>query len=407
MKYLLTLILMISVLAYADDDKSSRGKIKESNVSITNPSTEAVIFEENFNAGNNTPDGLAIKGWVFVNVDGGGITSCFTGNPLVFVAYEGPDSGYVGQNFNGANGMYINQWLITPSMTVSIGDTLSFWWKAPEASTYPDSVIVHLSPTAGTTPAAFTVVVMPKTKVPTTATWQNVKVVINNSGLVRLAFQYLIYSGGASGAYSDYIGFDLVQVRGGQIPVELTSFNASVTNNNVSLTWQTATETNNKGFEIQKKSESGEFVTVGFVNGAGTTTQAQSYTYTDSKIAAGKYTYRLRQVDFSGSFEYSKNVEVNVVTPLTFSLEQNYPNPFNPSTSIAFNLAVDSKVSLKVFNILGQEVSTLVNGLLTAGSHTVQFNAKNLQSGIYLAKIEASGIDGKSFTSVKKMILNK
>lgn len=405
MKYLLTFILVISVLAFADDEKGQRGKVTSINTEVTIPTTNAIIFEENFNAGNNTPDGLAGRGWVFVNVDGGGTTTCFTGNPTVFIAAEGPDSGYVGQNYNGANGLYINQWLISPAVNVSAGDTLSFWWRVPDGSTWPDSVAIWVSPTAGTTPAAFTLALRPKNQVP--LTWTNVKVQFPNAGLIRFAFQYLIYNGGASGSNSNYWGLDLVQVRGGIIPVELTSFNASVTNNNVSLTWQTATETNNKGFEIQKKSESGEFVTVGFVGGAGTTSQAQSYSYTDSKVAAGKYTYRLRQVDYDGSYEYSKNVEVNVTTPLTFSLEQNYPNPFNPSTNVSFNLAVDSKVSLRVFNILGQEVAVLVNGLLTAGSHTVQFNAKNLQSGIYLAKIEANGVDGKSFSSVKKMILNK
>ena len=191
------------------------------------------------------------------------------------------------------------------------------------------------------------------------------------------------------------------------IPVELASFVANVTNNTVVLEWQTATETNNKGFEIQKKSQNGDFMTIGFMGGAGTITQAQNYSYTDSKVAAGNYTYRLKQIDFDGSFEYSKNVEVSVTNPLAFSLEQNYPNPFNPTTNIRFNLAADSRVSLKVFDILGQEITTLVNGLMTSGSHTVQFNGKSLQSGIYLVKMEASGTDGKNFSSVKKMILNK
>ena len=124
-------------------------------------------------------------------------------------------------------------------------------------------------------------------------------------------------------------------------------------------------------------------------------------------IASGKYTYRLKQVDFNGSFVYSDEVYAEVTIPDQFGLAQNYPNPFNPSTMIDFSLAVDSKVSLKVFNVLGQEVASLLNGDLAAGSHQLNFDASALNSGVYLYRIEASGSDGTNFTGVKKMILTK
>ena len=189
------------------------------------------------------------------------------------------------------------------------------------------------------------------------------------------------------------------------VPVELTSFTAEANGNSVNLNWNTATELNNNVFEIQRNNGSG-FVTIGSVKGQGTTTQPHSYSFVDSKLQSGNYSYRLKQVDFNGAFSYSNTVEVSVA-PSVFSLEQNYPNPFNPSTKINFNLTVDSKVSLKVYNILGQEVANLVNGQISAGFHTVDFNAANLASGIYLYRLQATGTNGQNFTAVKKMILTK
>jgi hypothetical protein len=189
------------------------------------------------------------------------------------------------------------------------------------------------------------------------------------------------------------------------IPVELSSFTATAQFGEVELRWFTATETNNSGFEVQR-STGGEFEAIGFVEGHGTTTEIQAYSYID-RIDVGSYSYRLKQVDFDGTFEYSSVIEADVPAPAEFALDQNFPNPFNPSTKIAFQLAVDSKVSLKVFDVLGQEVATLVNTNLVAGSHNVNFDASALNSGVYLYRLEATGIDGANFIDVKKMILTK
>ncbi len=185
-------------------------------------------------------------------------------------------------------------------------------------------------------------------------------------------------------------------------PVELTSFNATSNDGSVSLNWATATETNNKGFEIQRKSEDGSFTKIGFINGAGTSSQPHTYSYVDSKLSTGEYTYRLRQVDLDGKESFSQEVNVKVNVPLAFGLEQNFPNPFNPTTQINYSIAKDGYVSLTIFNSLGQEVSKLVDGVETAGKHIVNFNASKLASGVYFYRLQQN-----SKVSVKKMMLLK
>jgi hypothetical protein len=190
------------------------------------------------------------------------------------------------------------------------------------------------------------------------------------------------------------------------LPVELTSFAAYAYGNDVNLQWTTGTEINNSGFSIERNNN-GIFESIGFVPGFGTTSEPKSYSFTDVNLQTGTYTYRLKQIDHNGSYEYSGEVKVEVVVPFEFSLEQNYPNPFNPSTTISFSLAQDSKVSLKVFNVLGEEAAVLLNNDLSAGSHQVNFDASVLNSGIYFYRLTASGIDGSKFTDIRKMTLTK
>ena len=185
------------------------------------------------------------------------------------------------------------------------------------------------------------------------------------------------------------------------LPVELTSFTAQVTNEGVRLSWTTASELNNSGFEVQRSTNQTNWATLGFVRGAGTTTEAQSYSFVDAS-ASGRVFYRLKQVDFDGQFEYSNIIEVNAGVPKTFALEQNYPNPFNPSTAISYQLPVAGNVSLKVFDMLGKEVATLVNARQEAGAYTVNFNANNLSSGVYFYRLQAG-----NFVQTRKMMLVK
>jgi hypothetical protein len=185
------------------------------------------------------------------------------------------------------------------------------------------------------------------------------------------------------------------------IPVELASFSAVVSDDNVELSWITSTESNNQGFEIQR-SKDGEFETIGYVEGHGTTTESQAYSFTDKNVVTGKYQYRLKQLDYDGTFEYSNVIEVEVTSPSTFSLEQNYPNPFNPSTVISYQLPINGNVTLKVFDVLGNEVATLVDEYKLAGRYEVDFSAGGLSSGIYLYKLQTG-----DFVDMKKMILIK
>ncbi|MCA2005631.1 MAG: T9SS type A sorting domain-containing protein, partial [Ignavibacterium sp.] len=170
----------------------------------------------------------------------------------------------------------------------------------------------------------------------------------------------------------------------------------------VELSWATATELNNHGFQVERKSVGGEFLAIGYVKGNGTTTERKEYSFTDRTIEPGKYVYRLKQMDFDGSYEYSSEIEVDVNPPLQFSLEQNYPNPFNPSTKIKFGLAENTNVKISVYNLLGELVATLVNNQLSAGFHEVEFNATSLPSGLYIYSIETP-----VFKDVKKMMLMK
>jgi len=187
-----------------------------------------------------------------------------------------------------------------------------------------------------------------------------------------------------------------------QLPVELVAFTARNTAEGVQLTWRTASEQNNAGFEVQRRSEkASEWQVLGFVRGAGTTAEAQSYTFLD-KSASGKVQYRLKQIDFDGQFEYSNIIEVDAGAPKQFALEQNYPNPFNPTTLISYQLPVASEVSLKVYDVLGKEVATLVNERQEAGTYHFNFNASSLSSGVYFYRIKAG-----NFVSTKKMMLVK
>jgi hypothetical protein len=220
----------------------------------------------------------------------------------------------------------------------------------------------------------------------------------------------LYYSGDANDIDFWYVD-DITLIDLDAVPVELTSFTAAAVNGDVVLNWKTATEKNNKGFEIERSGYPGAgtrtWKRIGFVNGNGTTIRPSDYSFLDNDVEPSDYSYRLKQIDFNGSFEYSNIAEAKVIAPAVFALEQNYPNPFNPSTRINFSLAVESRVTLDVFNIIGQKVKTLINRNLPAGQNSLTFDASHLNSGIYFYRIDAEGTNGYKFSSVKKMMVTK
>ena len=211
-------------------------------------------------------------------------------------------------------------------------------------------------------------------------------------------------------SFSIQAGIGEGQSEIGPLPVELTSFSASVKAEVVLLSWATATEVNNYGFEVQRSSFQKDGTTpvktgwenIGFVNGHGNSNSPKEYSFADSSPLDGNVSYRLKQIDTDGKFEYSQVIELKNNLSKEYVLEQNYPNPFNPTTVISYSIPKSSNVSVKVFDVLGNTIATLVNQNQSIGSYKVNFNASALSNGIYFYKISAG-----EFTSIKKMMLIK
>ena len=198
------------------------------------------------------------------------------------------------------------------------------------------------------------------------------------------------------------LGIDNITAAEQPLPVEFIAFNAVTEGSSVNLSWTTATEINNHGFEVQRKiTEDTEWITRGFVKGEGTSTEKHNYSFVEQNVPEGNYAYRLKQVDYSGIFSYSDIIEVNVGVS-RFYLSQNYPNPFNPVTTIKYSLQQTGYITLKVFNTIGEEVATLASNVEEAGSHEVGFDASALNSGVYYYRLESGG-----FSETNKMMLIK
>ena len=191
------------------------------------------------------------------------------------------------------------------------------------------------------------------------------------------------------------------------LPVELASFTSSVNEGTVNLNWTTASEINNSGFVIERSSGNDQWVNAGFVKGNGTTLSSMNYNFADRNVNTGVYSYRLKQLDYNGNFEYfNLSNEVNIGVPSVFHLSQNYPNPFNPSTKIDYSLPFDGNVKLTLFDISGRVLETLVNDVRSAGYYTVNFNASDLSSGVYFYRLTLTG-NKQNYSATGKMTLLK
>ncbi|MCX6163390.1 MAG: T9SS type A sorting domain-containing protein [Ignavibacteriae bacterium] len=193
----------------------------------------------------------------------------------------------------------------------------------------------------------------------------------------------------------------------GVMPVEISAFNSTVSGRDVKLNWVTSSETNNAGFEIQKSifgNQNSEWNKIGYINGNGTKNIPTNYNFTDTKLNSGKYNYRLKQIDNNGNYAYHiLNNSVEIGVPTKFALMQNYPNPFNPKTKIDFQIPNDTKVTMKIYDVTGREIATLLNSeYKKADYYTLDFNATNIASGIYFYRITAD-----KFVETKKMLMIK
>jgi hypothetical protein len=214
------------------------------------------------------------------------------------------------------------------------------------------------------------------------------------------------YGSNGSGYDSDNNNSDFYEESSlstnGPLPVELTSFVENVTNHRVNLYWATATEVNNYGFDVERKSENADWMKIGFVEGNGNSNSPKSYSFTDEPKGGREFKYRLKQIDLDGSYEYSDVVTSLLENVSEFVLDQNFPNPFNPVTRISYTLPERASVRLKVYDMLAKEVSELVNSYQEAGRYEVTFDGSSLSSGTYFYKLEAG-----SFVEVKKLVLIK
>ena len=194
------------------------------------------------------------------------------------------------------------------------------------------------------------------------------------------------------------------------LPVTLEYFNASVNTRTVNLEWKTTQEINNSGFSIERRmlnsaNQYTEWRAISFVTGKGTTNEATIYKYKDDKMNVGTYQYRLKQIDFNANFEYFNLTtpdHVTISNPFVFDVSQNYPNPSNPKSKIDFQIPNDGRVVVKVYDISGREVKTLMDDVKTTGFYTVEFDGSDISSGVYFYKISIG-----SFSQTKKMILVK
>jgi len=258
------------------------------------------------------------------------------------------------------------------------------------------------------------------TKVPTAGTYELASVnfptgtTLDNNANAMVCVEVIPLSNGSK---FDDILVDDGAIEGGALPIQLASFTGTVVNgNNVQLDWMTVTEVNNYGFFVQRRLQGDPNFTEipnSFVPGHGTTLEPQYYSWTHQTVAPGSYEYRLRQVDLNGAQSFTQPVPIVIesptgvgngsTVPAVFKLEQNYPNPFNPSTKISFSLAEPNFTTLKLYNLLGQEVATLFNGMADAGrAYVINLDASNLGNGVYFYRLESgSKVDVRKMTLLK------
>jgi len=289
-------------------------------------------------------------------------------------------------------------WLVTPQLNILMGDSLKFWTRRFWSAIYqPDTLQIRISTTDTAVASFSTVLAAYDVNTFPYPNFGEYKIDLSSfSGQnVYIAFRH--YDVNGNGMYLD----DVTVV--GSVPVELASFAALVSGNDVTLSWMTATELNNNGFYIERRTGEDSWNNLGFVEGHGTTTETQSYTFVDKGLASGIYNYRIKQVDFGGSFKYyNLSQEVEIAAPNTYTLSQNFPNPFNPTTKIKYSVPVEALVNIAIYNVLGEKLADVINSVHKAGNYEFIFDAANFSSGMYIYRMESG-----NYVSIKKMMILK
>ncbi len=269
-------------------------------------------------------------------------------------------------------------------------------WGIVERGTVTANLVFDYSQVSGITSPS-TVMLIKRTDASSTA-WTEVTLSSRDNDNKTLTVNGVTsYSEFAIGAGSD-----------NPLPAELISFTGTANGNSIVLNWQTATEINNYGFSVERRTKSEEWIKIGFVQGHGNSNSTKNYSYIDYPSGGNNFSYRLKQIDFDGKFEYSDILEINFDIPNNTELAQNFPNPFNPSTAIKFTLNKPSSVIIKIFDSLGKEVKELLNEYKPSGSFIVYWNGTDKMnnktaSGVYICQL---AVNGKVINS-RKMNLMK
>ena len=351
------------------------------------------------------------SGWAQQNLSTpiGLIPTWIQGQDGIFPAQNGAATSYAGCSFNCVTGANtISNWLFTPTVTLNNGDMFSFWTRTVSGATFPDRLQLRMSTNGASVDVGatnisvgdFTTLLVDINSTYVAANypgvWTQYSVTISGLGgpvSGRFAFRYFVENGGPSGANSDFIGVDNVVYTSALLPVELVQFSGNNKGSRNELSWTTATENNNKGFEIQRSIDGINFITLGFVSSLssdGNSTVALNYTFTDENISGYAYYYRLNQIDFDGQSTYSDIIQVKGELPTSWTITDVFPNPASTEVNVIIPAPNRDQVILSVTDITGRIVFAETSNL-EAGNNIIPVDISFLANGTYFVKL--SGCD--------------
>lgn len=352
-------------------------------------------------------DDISSSGWTLIN-HSTNATSGKTwdqGDSRQFPAYSGTENSYVEADYRSigksGNGT-INNWLISPQLNLTNGGAVTFYTRTVTGSSYADRLEVRLSRSGSSTNVGsgtggvgdFTEVL--ETINPTLVVgeypdgWTQYTVTVLPGGSGRVAFRYYVTDGGSSGTNSNYIGVDQFSYQS-VLPVTLFDFRGQIKNNQALLTWSTANEVNNKGFEVQLSHDNKTFSAIGFVAASKTSAGVNNYSFIDAKLLSGSSYYRLKQIDNDGGSRYSTVVKLDF-SKFAWSI---FGNPSVNNTFIQLQTETQSNVSVQVVSINGKVIQTISKGNLAQGTYNITLNLANAPHGIYVVRLL---VDKNSYT---------